>query len=732
VLRAAAAWFICLSVTLATSSSLFAAIDLDAPKSMRAAYTEVAPELDGHLDDWAWLTATIVEDLHVVYPDEGATPTEFSRFYVSYDKDAIYLAAEFIDSEPGQITARTLRQGDYSEGDDGVLLILDPFNQGRSGYAFFLTVNAVRFQALYKNVTEENWNWDGIWHGATRRTADGWTAEIAVPLQTLSFDPENDTWGINFSRYIGRRTEEIGWVSHNRKLNPASSGKIIGLRGLQQGLGLDFVPALVVSDIKDHATGAKTSDVEPSLDVSYKPTPALTTTLTLNTDFTGTGADLRQVNLTRFDLFFPERRNFFLQDMDIFEFGRIGAEDGSTNDQASSESGRPFFSRRIGLSDQGETVDIDGGLKLTGRAGRFDYGFLGIRQGAFDALDAQDLYAARVSANVLEESAIGIIATHGDPVSNSDNSLIGADFRYLNTRFQSGRTLEGSVWYQQTQTPGLEDDDKAFGLSLSAPNSAGWNGELAYREIQNNFHPALGFVNQLGVRSLLIEGAYAWWLDSMAIRSIEAGVGGKRIETIEGELVNQEIIFDLLEIENHSGDNFGGRIHEVRENLAEAFEISEGVIIPAGDYQWTNYCVEANSGQHRAISFSGWACDGDFYDGSLRSVAPALTWRPNMHFVLAASYEVNQVELPYGSFTTRQSTLQADIAFTSTWYWENLVQYDNVSDNIGINSIMRWVPIAGRELLLVVNHEFADPLESRDFEAASSEILLKFYYTLRY
>ncbi len=731
-MRTAAARILWLGVALGASSGLFAAVDLDAPKSMRAVYTEVAPELDGNLDDWAWLTATIVEDLHVVYPDEGAAPTEPSRFYVTYDKDAIYLAAEFVDSEPEQITARTLRQGDYSEGDDGILLILDPFNQGRSGYAFFLTVNAVRFQALYKNVTEENWNWDGIWHGATQRTADGWTAEIAVPLQTLSFNPENDTWGINFSRYIGRRTEEIGWVSHNRALNPASSGKITGLKGLEQGLGLDFVPALVVSDTKDHTTGTSNSEVEPSLDVSYKPMPALTTTLTLNTDFTGTGADLRQVNLTRFDLFFPEKRNFFLQDMDIFEFGRIGAEEDSSVDAASNESGRPFFSRRIGLSDEGETIDLEGGLKLTGRAGRLDYGFLGIRQDAFSVVDAQNLYAARVSANVLEESAIGIIATHGDPATDVDNSLFGADFRYLNTRFESGRTVEGSAWYQQTKTPGLEDDDKAFGFSLSAPNSAGFNGGLAYREIQSNFRPALGFVNQLGVRSLFFEGAYAWWLESTAIRSIEAGVAGKRVETVDGELVNQEIIVELLDIENHAGDKLGGRIHDVRENLAEAFEISEGVVIPAGDYRWTYYCVEADSGQHRAISFSGSACDGDFYDGSLWSVTPALTWRPNMHFLLAASYEVNDIDLPHGSFTTRQSTLQADIAFTSTWYWENLIQYDNVSDSIGINSIMRWVPLAGRELMLVINHELSDPLESRDFEAASSEILLKFYYTLRY
>jgi hypothetical protein len=243
---------------------------------------------------------------------------------------------------------------------------------------------------------------------------------------------------------------------------------------------------------------------------------------------------------------------------------------------------------------------------------------------------------------------------------------------------------------------------------------------------------AMGFVNQVGVRSLLFETAYAWWLESTAIRSIEAGVSGKRNETIEGELVNQELIVKLLEIENHAADRFGGRIHGVRENLVDPFEISEGVTIPAGDYEWTYYCIQASSGQHRAISFDARTCDGDFYDGTLLSVSPTLTWRPNMHFVLAASYEVNDVDLPYGSFTTRQSTLQADIAFTSTWYWENLVQYDNVSDNIGINSIMRWVPLAGRELVLVVNHEYSDPLESRDFEPASYEVLLKFYYTFRY
>jgi hypothetical protein len=718
---------------IAAGVPAYAETDPGAVKVIPAVRAISAPELDGRLDDEAWKTATVVEDLHEVTPNEGESPSESSRFYVTYDEDAIYVAADFRDSEPDKITARVLRQGDYSDGDDGVMLILDPFNQERSGYAFFLSANAVRSQALYTNVIEENWSWNGIWHAATRLTDEGWTAEIAVPLDTLSFDPENDTWGINFSRFIGRRNEEIGWVSHNRELNPASSGKITGLEDLEQGLGLEFVPALVASRIEDHTADTTETSVEPSLDVSYKPTPALTATLTLNTDFTGTSADLRQVNLTRFDVFYPEQRSFFLQDMDIFEFGGIGAEEEQSN-EVTRESGRPFFSRRIGLAPDGEIIDIDGGLKLTGRVGGIDYGFLGIRQDDFGEVDAQDLYAARVSANILAESAIGAIATRGDPWSNGGNSLVGLDFRYLNTRFASGRTVEGGAWYQQTDTTGLSGDDVAFGISLGAPNAEGWNGELDYRQFQENYRPALGFVSQTGVQSLLFEGAYTWLPESGFLRSIETGVGGTRVETLEGRLDNQELELELVELINHTGDAVEMGVYEYRENLGEPFTIFEGVTIPAGDYSWTQYCVELQSGAHRALSIEGRACNGDFYDGSVRSVGPTLTWRPNKHFLFAAAYEVNEVELPYGEFTARQASLQADIAFTSAWYWENLIQYDNVSDSVGINSIMRWAPLAGRELVLVFNHEVLDdPLSNDDnFEPATSEVLLKFYYTFRY
>mgnify|MGYP002622292079 CR=1 FL=1 len=723
------------AASLAVACPASAQNDVSARKTVKAVKTDVAPVLDGELDDWAWMTAAIVDDLHVVSPDEGAKPTERSRFYVTYGDDALYVAAEFFDSEPDGIVANVLRQGDYSPGDDGVMLILDPFNQGRSGYAFYLMANAVRAQALYKNVTEENWNWDGIWHAATKRTAEGWNAEIEIPFKTLSFDPSNQTWGINFSRYIGRRTEEIGWVSHNRKQNPAAAGEIIGLRGLQQGLGIDVVPAVVVTEQKDFATGVSRLSTEPSLDVTWKPTPALTAALTLNTDFSGTSADQRQINLTRFDVFFPEKRKFFLQDMDIFEFGRIGTDGeggGGGGETAFRESGRPFFSRRIGLSAGGETIDIEGGLKLTGRVGDVDYGVLGMRQAAFGGVDAQTLFVGRVSLNVLEESAIGVIGTYGDPLSNVDNSLVGVDFRYLNTRLRNGKTLEGAAWYQQSDTPGLDGDDAAFGFSLKAPNSAGWNGELGFREVQRNFNPALGFVNQADVQSIYGTVAHTWRRDWRHVRSVTSGVSGRRVQTIGGELDNEELRFNVVDIVNHTGDSLSATYMTFGEQLAQPFEISEGVFIPAGRYDWNRYCVRVGTGEHRAVSVFGWACDGDFYDGTRRSTGPRVTWRPNKHLALQASYQVNDIDLPYGSFVTRQATLQADLAFTSTWYWENLVQYDNVSDSLGINSIMRWVPLAGRELVLVVNREFTDPLEQRDFNSSFGETAMKFHYTFRF
>ena len=266
----------------------------------------------------------------------------------------------------------------------------------------------------------------------------------------------------------------------------------MGLTGLEQGVGLDIVPSLSVSERRPFDGTATTTDTEPSLDVFYKLTPSLTGALTINTDFSATDVDDRQVNLTRFGLFFPEKRDFFLQDADIFEFG--GLED----------NGRPFFSRRIGLSDDGEPIDLEVGGKVTGRIGRFNIGALSVRQDAFGHhVPADNATVARASANLLEESSVGMILTEGNPGSSVDNSLAGVDFLYRNSRLPGGKLVEVNAWAAGERH--RRRDRRPERLRLSRRHAE--QQRLArrtsrYTSLGEEFDPGLGFLNRPGVKTL--------------------------------------------------------------------------------------------------------------------------------------------------------------------------------------------------------------------------------------
>ncbi len=720
---------------LLVSASAGAQIVAGPGKSIDVFQVDEPPIIDGRLDDDAWAFGTVIENFHQVVPQEFDPPSEESVIYVVYTRDALYIGARFYDSEPAKVSAQVLRQGDYSFGDDSFTVIIDPFNNGRSGYAFDLNANGVQNQAVYANVTNENWQWDGIWHGAAVRDDKGWIAEVEIPFKTLSFNPNNQTWGLNLSRYIGRKSEQIGWVSANRQQNPANSGTLTGIKDIEQGLGLDVVPGFRATQAKRRSPTATSNNTEPSVDLFYKVTPAITAALTVNTDFSGTGADERQINLTRFALFFPERRGFFLQDVDIFEFGRITGGDYSSQSSISHvelESGRPFFSRRIGLSENGETVDIKVGAKLTGRPGQWDLGMLAIRQDAHGDVDTSDLFVARFAANVLDESSVGMILTDGDPNSNQDNTLAGVDFRYTNTRFGNGRTIEGSLWYQQSETPGFDGDDAAYGFTLRAPNAEGLRGGIGFKELQVNFFPALGFVNRVGVRDMTLEGGYTWYPDWPAIRSIHSGVDFQRIENISGGVQSQIVNLRALELAGDTGDGFGFNYYLMEENLATGFGISDDIVIPAGNYEFEQYCFSLYSAAYRKISVKADYCGGEFFDGDQIATGAELLWRPSRHFMIAARYRFNEIDLPYGAFFTRVASLRADVAFSNQWSWENFLQYDNVSYSLGLNSILRFVPKAGREIVLVVNRDYVDLLQDRNFVQTYSDITFKITYTFRF
>jgi hypothetical protein len=689
-------------------------------KSVRIVRAAAPPVIDGVLDEEEWRLAAQVEDLHEIQPTEYAPASERTVVYLQYDDDAIYIGARLYDRDPSAITARILRQGEEVFGDDWFALLLDPFHDRRSGYRFLTNPNGLRQDAIFQNVSEEQWDWEGIWYTASTIDEQGWVTEIAIPFKTLSFNPENDTWGINFRRAIARRDERTGWVSRNRSSDPSTSGNVVGLVGLEQGVGLDVVPSLSVSERRPFDGTASTTDTHPSLDVFYKLSPSLTSALTINTDFSATEVDDRQVNLTRFGLFFPEKRDFFLQDADIFEFGGL------------EQNGRPFFSRRIGLSDDGEPIDLRVGGKVTGRVGRFNIGALSVRQDEFGALPADNATVVRASANLLDESSVGMIVTEGNPGQSADNSLVGVDFRYRNSRLSDGKLVEVNAWTQESSSEGVTTDESAYGVLIDMPNNTGWRGYFGYDRLGEGFNPGLGFLNRPGVKTLYFGTEYTHRPLEGRLRALWGGYEAERIELLNGELQSQAVEYQLIALENRLGDGLGLQYEAEQEQLDEDFEISDGIVIPVGHYSFGNTRLSVETADHRKVWINADYQLGEFFDGERTEIGAEINWRPSGRFRFGLGYEFNDIDLPQGSFVTRLTEVRADVAFSSKLSWVTRIQYDNVSELMGVNLRLHWVPEAGREGFFVINHNLEDLDLDNRFHSALSEASVKFSYTFRF
>jgi hypothetical protein len=706
------------------------------------------PSVDGVLDEAVWSQAALIEDLHQVFPQEYVTPTEPTRVRVFYTEDALYVGAEMVEADAAQITDRVLRQGQSLDVDDVFAVILDPYLDRRNGYRFEVNPNGVRWEGLFQNIIEIEGNWDGIWEARAQRNDEGWVAEIRIPFQSLSFNPDSSSWGINFNRIRRSSNENIAWVSNNREINPSTAGTATGFAGLRQGVGLDIVPSITARRSRTYGpAGFTENDYEPQLDVFYKITPQLNASLTLNTDFSATEVDDRQVNLTRFNLFFPEKRDFFLRDVDIFEFGQIGSGGFSnlsgTGSAAISaparQNARPFFSRKIGLGPNGQTIDIDGGVKLSGRVGDWNLGSLLIRQDETADLDSEDIFVGRTVLNVGSRTQVGAIVTDGNPQGDADNTLVGTDIRYRNTAFH-GNTIELSAYYEETDTEGLAKEDNAsYGMSFFLPNAQRWQALYQYKRVEENFFPAAGYVNVKDIEDHHATVGYRhFFAPDDFFRSAALILEGYRAENLDDNSVNNQNVGLRLTSFTNTNDSYWTRYVRYKEVLRLPFTIyrspdgARAITIPAGEYSWGEGFAGMSWGGHRRISGGIQFWSGDYYDGTHFQQNGNFTWRPNEHFALSFNATSNRIELPGGDFTVRLygSTLQ--YAFSSTLSWSNLIQYDNISESFGLNSRLHWIPRAGQQGFVVLNWGAIDPDRDNHYDSTFADLSLKFNYTFRF
>ena len=687
-------------------------------KSFKIHRTDSPPVIDGKLDDEAWVRAALVDDFHQTSPTDGALPTEQTIVRVTYDDEYLYIAANLRDSDPQAIQATQMIQGKMFYSDDRFWVTLDSFNNKRNDYFFQVNANGVRRDALRENNSSFIEEWATIWLAESTVHEDGWATEIAIPFKSISFSPESDTWGINFGRGIVRKQEFNMWSSHERQDWPAYGGEVTGIGEIQQGLGLDIVPSVNLSQSRDLVLGEDNSGFEPSLDVRYRITPSLSATLTLNTDFSTAEIDEQQVALDRFSLFFPEKRDFFLQDAGIFEFGNIGT------------NGRPFFSRRIGLSGDGSQVGIDGGVKLTGRVGDFNVGALAIRQEANGEVDAQDLFVARGSYNVFDESAVGFIMTHGDPTSNESNSVVGLDFLYRNSDGPFGEILTGNFWAQQSRSSDVDGDDSALGLMLEIPSDK-LSAYINLQQVEENFRPALGFVNRAGIRQYRTGMRYRTRPETGRWRAINHRFDASLVTDMDGSTLSQELKIRPVGLYSHRDDFLFIEWQRNEEFVGSDFELFDRLNVPAGRYQFDRYRAEIATGQQRPVRVVLSVQDGGFFGGNRLEKFVEVQWRQSQHFSMGVSFTENVVDLPSGSFTSHLASLRTDIAFNSRWSWSNLVQYDNTADVAALNSRLRYIPEAGREVILVFNHGSAVGVDNR-LSSTRSDLNLALSYTFRY
>jgi len=700
--------------------------------------TNLAPILDGILDDPIWREARKITNFHQVQPVDHGEPTEISEFYITYDDNNFYMAARLYDSNPSQIRARQLIQGQNIFGDDTADILLDTFNNDRTAFYFQTNPNGVRSEGVWESASSYNNDWSGIWQVESSIDDQGWTTEMIIPFTTLNFDPNTDEWGLNLGRSIARKNERIYWSSFNRSTNPATAGQVVGINDIQQGLGLDIAPSFTMAQVEDHVAGSSDNRVDPSLDVFYKFTPNLTGALTLNTDFSATEVDDRQVNLTRFSLFFPEKRDFFLQDSEIFSFGNIGGSGGGNAPPgAKLRNGIPFYSRRIGLNPvTGQPVDIDVGGKLAGRVGNLSLGALAIQQGDRLGLEGQDVFVGRITSNILSESRIGAIFTEGDPNSNIDNSLVGVDFTYRNTQFSDSHTLSSDLWYQQSDTQGLDGDDKAYNANINySTQGTGASLEVDYSYVGDQYNPSLGFANRKGIERAAFSSNYRYFLNSHPfIRNLTFVFRGDHIRDAEtGAMQSQFVQFNPIAFDTNRGDLVFIMLQNDKEGLAQPFEIRPGIFIPAGEYSFNYAQLMIRSSRNRTFAPNFIYREGKFYNGNSKVINAGFSWNPNRNLSIDFSYNYTDASLPVGDFVSRLISMNANYAFNVRWSWVNLLQYDNGSGSLGVNSRLRWNPRAGENLYLVINYNFDSGIGAfRELNSTDSEIVLKYTRNFRF
>lgn len=680
-----------------------------------------APVIDGDVSDPVWAKAPAISEFYQIEPKEGAPADEKTVVRVLYDEDNLYFAIQADD--PAPVTARIKQRDGGIDADDIIRIYLDPDLTRRNGYIFEVNPLGARREGLIQNNTDVIYQWNTLWSAKARITPTGWTAEIVIPFRSIS-NGRHSEWGFDLFRMVRKKNERIRWSSINKTIGSqdiSHSGSLSGIDGVNKGLGID-VQAFALGRYRKtwDAPGTDTGfSFRPSGNLFYKITPSLTGTLTTNTDFSDAPLDTRRVNIGRFSLFYPERRDFFLQDAAAFEFGGAPLTVGNDPNAA------PFFSRRIGIVD-GMPVNILGGAKISGDYDGIGIGALSVMTAGGAGVGEQLLSVARVTAPVLDESKIGFIVTNGDPTGRSDNTVGGADFQYRTSNFMGDKQLRADFYYEHSASS-ISGQGDSFGFQADLPNEP-WSGYFRFKEVGSNFDPALGFVARPGIREYQTRFSYKDRLTDSFLRWWELGLWADTVTDLHDSWQSGIPLDPYLSVFFNSGDGGFAEMWEEHE-IVPQFTLPHNIVVPAGEYVFDTWHAHIDTAAARLVSANLDLQYGKYYGGKLLQTDVTLNLNPSETFSVGVRHVMQDMKMPGGNVTIQIGSFDTSVNFSPDMYVRAQLQYDNISHAVELSVRYRWEFAPGTELLIVAGDDAT--LQGSHYQSQTSLFSIRLGKTFR-
>jgi hypothetical protein len=669
-----------------------------------AARAATPPVIDGSLDEAVWQEAPVLSDFVQADPFEGQAATEKTDVRLLYDAQAFYVGVTLHDSDPSKIVTTETRRDSFLGDQDSFQVIFDTFRDRQNGFVFGTTSTGVQYDAQVRNEGAAASNWDASWEVKTHHTSAGWTAEFRIPLRTLRYGSPPQLWGLNFQRNIQRTRERVYWAPLARQYDLSRLSSAGELRALSLPAPRNFTitPYALTSANRNFTPGASIDgDADVGLDAKFGITPSLNLDATYNTDFAQVEVDTQQINLTRFNIRFPEKRPFFLENSQLFQVGKnSGGGMGGASDLDL------FFSRRIGLDDSGNLVPIKGGARLTGKAGGFNVGLLNMQTDERGSSPGNNFTALRLSRELPKRSGIGAIFANrsatGDRAGLDNwNRTWGAD-----GRLGVGEHFAFTGFAARTETPGLHGRDHAWNVD-SVYDNGHRAMNLEFGETGEDFNPEVGYIDRTqGYRrwyTRFSETLRQDWVKRLGFRELFPHANYARYTYLDtGRLQSAE-----LHVDNHFDWEKGYRVdtavNGTWEGLDRPFEVYRGVVVPAGEHGGLRAFIRANTDRRKWISANYALENGAFLTGTQNGHTVGVIARQGGQLVVSGTWTRRAIDLPEGAFVTNLGSLRVTYNFTTDIFAQSLIQYNDVSKRWSTNLRVHWLQTAAAGLYVVYN-----------------------------